>query len=650
MRGFGGPQVYFALERLMDRIAVQLGLDPFELRAPQLRRQGPVPVSRRRRRAARFGRLRARDGHGDQPPRASTAWRRAAPRRGRGKLYGIGCAAIVEPSISNMGYISPSLTAEQRARAGPKNGGIASATVAIDLLGGVNVTIESTPAGQGHITVCGQVVADVFGLAPEQIVSPCRLRHRQGRLVGRRGQLFEPLRRRGGRRGAPRGQPAARQAGAHRGGAIRLRRRMRCASPAARCSMRHAPTPASPSRASPPTRTGRRRCCPPASRPGLRESVAWTPDVLDAPSPNDRVNTSAAYGFVFDVCGLEVDPDTGRARVDRYITVHDAGRLLNPALADGQVRGGFAQGVGAALLEEFRYGADGSFQSGTLADYLIPTCCEVPDPVILHLETPSPFTPLGAKGLAEGNNMSTPVTIANAFADALRRLPGRSGDVDDLRLPLTPARVLAHLAIPETPPRGAQHEAARATPAAARGAADLQAAGHVDIAASPERVFEVLLDPAALARVIPGCHALEAIGPQRYRADVTVGIGLVKARYAATIELSEIDRPRSLRLAGSGQSALGTAAGSGTVRLEPTPGGTRLHYDYRAQVGGKVAAVGSRMLEGAARILLAQLFAALGSQAGGAAVAPPGSRAGRGAVAPLSWWRRLLRRLGIGAP
>jgi 2-furoyl-CoA dehydrogenase large subunit len=91
-------------------------------------------------------------------------------------------------------------------------------------------------------------------------------------------------------------------------------------------------------------------------------------------------------------------------------------------MADGQIRGAFAQGLGAALMEEFRYGADGSFQSGTFADYLVPTACEVPDPVIVHLETPSPFTPLGAKGLGEGNNMSTPVCIANAFADALRPL------------------------------------------------------------------------------------------------------------------------------------------------------------------------------------------------------------------------------------
>ena len=148
-------------------------------------------------------------------------------------------------------------------------------------------------------------------------------------------------------------------------------------------------------------------------------------------------------------------------------------------------------------------------------------------------------------------------------------------------------------------------------------------------------MFLVLLDPAALAKVIPGCHALLPVGLNSYRADVTVGVGLVKARYEAKISLSEINRPHSLRLEGQGSSSLGTAAGSGTVRLEATASGSRLHYDYTAQVGGKVAAVGSRMLEGAARVVLAQLFESLGRQATGAA--------------QLAWWQRLLRRIGIAA-
>jgi 2-furoyl-CoA dehydrogenase large subunit len=211
--------------------------------------------------------------------------------------------------------------------------------------------------------------------------------------------------------------------------------------------------------------------------------------------------------------------------------------------------------------------------------------------------------------------------------------------VVEIQLPLTPSRALALIGADEPPPPAALAAAMAAEPAQpVRGGLALQARGHVDIAAPPDRVFAVLLDPAALARVIPGCHALDQTGPNQYRADVTVGVGLVKARYAARIALSEIDAPRSLRLAGDGQSTLGTGAGSGVVRLEATANGTRLHYDYAAQVGGKVAAVGSRMLEGAARIVLAQLFDSLGRQALGEGNAPQARR---------TLWQRLLQALGV---
>jgi 2-furoyl-CoA dehydrogenase large subunit len=99
----------------------------------------------------------------------------------------------------------------------------------------------------------------------------------------------------------------------------------------------------------------------------------------------------------------------------------------------GQITGGFAHALGAAVYEEFAYSSDGAFLSGTFADYLVPTTTEVPEPTILHVETPSPFTPLGTKGVGEGNCMSTPVCVANAVADAL--------GVERIDLPLTPKRL-----------------------------------------------------------------------------------------------------------------------------------------------------------------------------------------------------------------
>ena len=178
--------------------------------------------------------------------------------------------------------------------------------------------------------------------------------------------------------------------------------------------------------------------------PGLRETARWTPPQLTPPDDDDRVNSGAAFSFIFDFCGVEVDRLTGAVAIDRYVTTHDTGRRLNPALVDGQIRGAFAHAVGAALYEELAYSEDGAFLSGTLADYLVPTACEVPDPLILHRDFPTPATPLGAKGVGEGNCMTTPVCIANAVADAL--------GADSLDLPLTPARIAALIHEPEGEP------------------------------------------------------------------------------------------------------------------------------------------------------------------------------------------------------
>jgi 2-furoyl-CoA dehydrogenase large subunit len=102
------------------------------------------------------------------------------------------------------------------------------------------------------------------------------------------------------------------------------------------------------------------------------------------PNALDEVNGSAVYGFVFDFCGVEIDRDTGMVRVDKYVSLHDAGRILNPALLDGQVRGGFAMAVGAALYERLAYAKDGGFISGSLLDYVLPTASMIPELEILH--------------------------------------------------------------------------------------------------------------------------------------------------------------------------------------------------------------------------------------------------------------------------
>jgi len=173
----------------------------------------------------------------------------------------------------------------------------------------------------------------------------------------------------------------------------------------------------------------------------IRETVFWTPPELTAPTETDEINSSLCHGFIFDFCGVEIDRVTCAVRIDKYVTMHDCGPILHPGMVAGQITGGFAHAVGAALYEEYAYAPDGSFLTGTFADYLVPTTTEVPAPLILHIETPSPFTPLGTKGVGEGNCMSTPVCIANAVADAL--------GVAALDLPLTPAKLAPMIEAPE---------------------------------------------------------------------------------------------------------------------------------------------------------------------------------------------------------
>src|SRR6516225_6881615 len=431
-RGFGGPQVYFALERLVQRIAAILGLDPLDVIRHNLVPSGAFPYHCPAGAVLDSGDYSfAVDAAIAEGGLAELLVRRDQARA-EGRLYGIGYAAIVDSSISNMGYITTVLTADERARAGPKGGAQAAANVALDPLGAVSVVIDSTPQGQGHRTVVAQVVGEVFGLPAAAIRVHTELDTGKDAWSIAAGNYSSRF--------------AGAVAGAAHLAAMRLRDKLARVAAAAlnigpdevRFADGRIFAAANPDNAIAFTRLAGTSHWSPGSPPdpdaaALRETVFWTPPGLGPPSQTDEINAAAAYGFIFDFCGVEIDRDTGGVRIDKYVTMHDAGRILNPALFDGQVLGGIAHGTGAALYEELVYGEDGGFLSGSFADYPVPTACEIPSPVILHCETPSPITPLGAKGVGEGNSMSTPVCLANAVADAL--------DVADVVLPLTPSRV-----------------------------------------------------------------------------------------------------------------------------------------------------------------------------------------------------------------
>jgi 2-furoyl-CoA dehydrogenase large subunit len=432
-RGFGGPQVYYALERLVQRIAVELRRDPLDVI-----RRNLIPADAFPYRTATGGLLDSGDYPGaiekavDEGDLAQLLAARETTRS-HGRIYGVGFAAVVEPSVSNMGYITTVLTPEERRRAGPKNGAQATATIALDPVGSVTVQIASVPHGQGHRTVAAQVVADVLGLNPADI-----------RVIGELDTARDTWSIASGNYSS-RFAPAV--AGTVHLAALRLRERL------ARSAAGKLNVPAeeiefvdgkvgargNPDNDMPFARLAASDHWSPGKAPHgdhvLRETVFWTPPQLGAPNEADEINAQLCHAFIFDFCGIEIDRDTGAVRIDKYVTMHDCGRVLHPGMVAGQITGGLAHAIGAALYEEYAYAPDGAFLAGTFADYLLPTATEVPAPLILHTESPSPFTPLGAKGVGEGNCMSTPVCIANAVADAL--------GVAALDLPLTPAKLSA---------------------------------------------------------------------------------------------------------------------------------------------------------------------------------------------------------------
>jgi len=610
VRGFGGPQLYFAVERMMHKIAVELGLDPLDVIRKNLIGAGSFPYRTPAGALIDSGDYQRlvdetlADGALDELKRRRDA------ARAEGRIYGIGYAAVVEPSQSNMGYISTLKTGVERERAGPKDGAVAAATVTVDPIGSVSVIGDSVPQGQGHQTALAQIVADEFGIKIDDVAVNLETDTQKDNwsiAAGNYSCRFAPA------------STSAVHVAAQRVKAKLARiasQGLNVAPDDLEFADGYIRAKANPDNKVPFYRVAGLAHWSPASLPegmdpAIRETAHWSAPELTATTANDEINTSLAYGFGFDYCGVEIDPDTGEVRIDKYVTAHDCGTILNPGLAEGQIHGSFAAAVGATLFEEFRYSEDGSFLSGTFADYLVATAPEMPKLDLVHpTVNPSPFTRLGAKGIAEGNQYSTPVCVANAVADALGR--------EDISTPLTPAKVFEWIHGEEAPPPDNATADASAVAAEKKGKREraIEGQGSALVPAPPEIVWETLLDPDSLANVIPGCRELERVGENAYRATVDMGVGPVRGRFEANVTLSDLTPPHAATLSGDLAGPLGASRGSGKVMLEASEGGTKVTYEYEVHLSGKVAAVGGRMLRGAARLLIGQFFKTLVKQAG----------------------------------
>ncbi len=435
IRGYGGPQHYFPLERMIQIISNELDLDILEVIKKNLLTKEEFPYQ-----TASGGIYDSGDYHKalnlalesidyeEFKAKQKEGWK-------NGKYLGLGFACIVEPSGSNMGYVTLALTPEERAKSLPKSGCSEGATVTIDPQGGITVRISTVPTGQGHETVAAQIVADALGVDPAMI-----------RVVAELDTLTSPWSVASGSyssRFAPIGSSAVYQA------AHKVKRKLleiaknhlntamdKLVIGDGKVSVKNDPEKSISIKRLVGLAHWNPEGLPNGLEPGIHESAFFTLPAAKSPNELDLVNGSVTYGFVFDAVQVEVDIDTGEVKILNYTTIHDAGSLLNPNIVEGQIMGGLAHGLGAAMYEELAYDERGQFLTGSFMDYLCPTATEIPKVTIKHIETPSPLTPLGAKGLGEGNTMSAPVVIANAVTDALKPF-----NVSIDQLPLTPDRV-----------------------------------------------------------------------------------------------------------------------------------------------------------------------------------------------------------------
>ena len=175
---------------------------------------------------------------------------------------------------------------------------------------------------------------------------------------------------------------------------------------------------------------------PPGEDPGLESRYFYQNPLSTTVDEQRRVRGQLVYANAAHCCLVSVDRRTGQVRILKYVVVHDCGKELNPGIVEGMVHGATAHGIGAALLEEFRYDARGQLLTASFMDYLKPTRLDVPAIEVDRLEHASPFTPLAAKGVGEGGAIPGPACVANAVEDALAHL-----GCTIRSLPITPDRV-----------------------------------------------------------------------------------------------------------------------------------------------------------------------------------------------------------------
>jgi len=410
-RGVGRPPAVFVIEGLMDRAARRLGLDPTEIRLRNFIRDEDFPYK------SPSGIVWDRSSFTESLRKAREALDYKAARdeqaraRAAGRWVGIGIASYVElTGIGSAIPVSPGM---------PVSTGTEAATIRFDPAGKVTAVFGVASHGQGLETTLAQIVADEVGVPIEDV----RVVH-------------------GDTDASPYGTGtyASRSLVLAGGAAILAGRSVREkmlviaghlleADPAdvtladGRYAVRGMPDRSVTVRQIARAAYGGAKQLPKGLEPGLEATRFYDPYYGTASNA-----THAAM--------IEIDRATLEVKTLRYVVVEDCGRMVNPLIVDGQVHGGVAQGIGAALLEEIVYDDQGQLLSGTLMDYVVPSACEIPTMEVHHVETPSPVALGGFRGMGEGGTIGAPAAIANAVADALAPF-----QIEIAELPVTPERL-----------------------------------------------------------------------------------------------------------------------------------------------------------------------------------------------------------------
>lgn len=410
-RGFGQPESNFVREVLIDRLARRLGLDPVAVRRRNLLGADQLPFQTASGALYDSGDYaRCLDLAASRIGYESIRERQAEWRR-QGRYVGVGFSCYVEFT----GYPSSAFLG----RTGAAFGAYESVTIRMDRAGRAAVYTGVSTFGQGTETAFAQLSASELGLEPADIT------------IYRGDSLGTPY-----SVGGFASRTMIAGAGAIRKAAADIREKMRRIAAhllgvppesleLAAGVLRRADDPSvqiSVAEVAEAAYLAHR--LPPGMDPGLEATAYHDPP-------------ASAFGYGTAAVKVEVDPRSGEFELQRYLLVHDCGTQVNPMLVEGQIHGGIAQGLGAALFEELVYDRDsGQLVNGSMMDYFIPTAADLPRFELDHLETPSPVTPFGIKGVGEGGTIGAAAAVANAICDALAPF-----GVELSRLPITPETV-----------------------------------------------------------------------------------------------------------------------------------------------------------------------------------------------------------------